>query len=88
MSYPETVKGDTDPMSQLTFILIFAAILLSACNQPLDEAAQNVSSNEIQESPTVELSGVPTIEATVQLTVYPPETLPGSPNSIILLTKY
>ena len=71
------MKADTDPMSRLTFILIFTAILLSACNQPLDEATQIVSSTEIQKSPTVELSGVPTIEATIQLMVYPPETRTG-----------
>ncbi len=74
------MKVGTDLMRRVAFINCIAVLLLGACNRPVDPITPSAASTATQESPTGELSGIPTIEATlaaIQLMVYPPETRTG-----------
>ncbi|MGB2964396.1 MAG: hypothetical protein WBB69_10475 [Anaerolineales bacterium] len=74
------MKMNHDLLKRIIIISI-VILVLGACNQPLDPATPGVTSTAAWESPTLEVSGVPTIEPTLealQMAVQPPEKRTGN----------
>ena len=74
-----------DVWRKMVNLFLLAAIggILAACNLPLGQASLGIETPIPLEGPTLPVSGVPTIDptqATLQLAVYPPETLTGWPD--------